>query len=149
VLKVDPGFVAGAMMLAGVEHTRGVAAQRSHLDAEAEGYFEAALRSLETLLAHGGGHRVVLQTIGLLYARLGRREEAFTMLQGLVDGTEPATVHETMALLHLEAGRPRRAIEEAEAAVRMATPSDRQRAGVILEQVRQRAGLVAPDSTPP
>jgi len=143
VLAADPAYDTAALLLAGIEHARAVAAQRAGRGAEARRYLEAALAVLESLRARVGGHGTAAQAVATLYAVLGRRDEAVSALEGLVDGREPAAVHEMLALLHLEAGREADALEEAESAVRVAGAAGRGRAEATLALVRARVGTAA------
>ena len=145
VLAVDPGYETGALMLAGLEHARAVAALRAGREAEARRHLEGALGALEGLLAQQGGHPVAERAVAALYARLGRGDQAVSALEGLVDGSEPASVHEMLALLHLEAGRTARAVAEAEAAVRGAGADGRPHAEATLALVRSRASKTLPE----
>ncbi len=144
VVAVDPGYDTGALMLASLEHARAVTALRAGREAEARSHLENALRALQALLVHAGGHPRAERAVAALYARLGRGDEAVAVLEGLVNGREPAEVHEMLALLHLEAGRPTRAVEEAETALRVAGTTGRPRAEATLALVRSRTGAAPP-----
>jgi len=137
-LALDPGYETGAMMLASLERGQAVAALHDGREEEARRHLEAALTPLEGLLAEKGGDRTAERAVAALYARLGRGDEATAVLEGLVDGSEPAGVHEMLALLFLESGRSERALEEARTALRLATDPERPRAEALLELVRSR-----------
>lgn len=138
-LEADPGFPAGALMLAGLERVQAVTALRSGETERAMAHLAAALDALAGLLEHGAGEVDAELAITTAFARLARFSEVTPALEGLVDGGEPAEVHEILALLHLGAGRDARALEEAETAVRMAGPPARPRAEAVLELVRAAA----------
>ena len=142
-LALDPGDETGAMMLASLERARAVAALGADREGEAERHFEAALAALQGLLEEKGGDRVAERAVAALYARLGRGDEATAVLEGLVDGSEPAEVHEMLALLYLEARNPTRALEEAETVVRLASARSRPRAEALLELVGSRASRMS------
>jgi predicted Zn-dependent protease len=144
---LDPGYAPGALMLAGLEHARAVAEFNAGRTSEARLHFEAALDSMTTLVAHGGGHLEAELAIASVYTRIGKGDDAMAVLEALVKRGDTAGAHEMLALLHLEAGRPELALTEAKRALQDVDEAYLPRAAATLRLVQSR--IEATDDSAP